>query len=117
MISHFDNLRFFNTSKFASIGSRFYEALGSSENLLMILSFSNIKSIVAMKQVSRFMKSIAFSSEKALFKTLYEYSYGKTGFDIDEMDWRKLLDKKRGEKHKQKNSNPLMINQGIFRTH
>ena len=48
---------------------------------------------------------------------MYEYNYGKTGFDIDEIDWRKLLNKKRGEKHKKKSANPLMINQGIFRTH
>lgn len=43
MIKHFDNLRFFNPSKFALIGSQFYEALGPSENLLKILSFLSIK--------------------------------------------------------------------------
>ena len=119
MITEFDNLRFFNPYNSEGLGYKFYQALGASQNFIKICTFLNIRSRVNLKKVSRFIKSYFFKSQKLFFKSLYEYNYGHTGFDVDQMDWRKLLNKKRADKLKEKRpSGSIVFNsKEIFRTH
>lgn len=45
---------------------------------------------------NQFIKRYFFTPEKIFYKSLYEHSFGRTGFEVDEFDWKKGLNKKRG---------------------